>query len=59
MILRPCPIVWPAAQSQHPRIPFHSVHVLSTDSHGNLYTGDLGAAPRVQKFVPVSGVPAR
>ena len=38
---------------------FHSVHVIATDSHGNVYTGEVGAAPRLQKFVPVSGASAR
>jgi hypothetical protein len=31
----------------------HMVHVIATDSHGNVYTGEVGSAPRIQKFVPV------
>jgi len=33
---------------------FHRVHSLGSDSHGNLYTGELNPGERVQKFVLVS-----
>lgn len=32
---------------------FHWVHVAASDSHGNLYTGEVDSGKRVQKFVPV------
>jgi hypothetical protein len=31
---------------------FTLVHVAAIDSHGNLYTGEVGPAPRLQKFSP-------
>jgi len=33
---------------------FHRVHSLGSDSHGNLYTGELNPGERVQKFVLVA-----
>jgi hypothetical protein len=38
---------------------FHWVHVVTMDSHGNLYTGEVDSGKRVQKFVPVSGISNR
>ena len=32
---------------------FHRIHSLGSDANGNLYTGELAPANRVQKFVPV------
>jgi DNA-binding beta-propeller fold protein YncE len=32
---------------------FHWVHVAATDSHGNVYTGEVDSGKRIQKFVPV------
>jgi hypothetical protein len=32
---------------------FHWVHVAASDSHGNLYTGEVDSGKRIQKFVPV------
>ena len=32
---------------------FHSLHVATTDSLGNLYTGEVTTGERIQKFVPV------
>jgi hypothetical protein len=37
---------------------FNHLHVLTVDSHGNIYTGEAGAK-RVQKFTVVSGGPKR
>jgi len=34
---------------------FHWVHQIASDSDGNLYTGEVDNAKRVQKFVLVSG----
>jgi hypothetical protein len=34
---------------------FHWVHQIGADSDGNLYTGEVDNAKRIQKFVPVSG----
>ena len=34
---------------------FHWVHQIASDSDGNLYTGEVDSAKRVQKFVLVSG----
>jgi hypothetical protein len=33
---------------------FHHVHTIASDSHGNLYTGEVDTGRRVQKFVLVS-----
>lgn len=32
---------------------FHSLHVTTMDSQGNLYTGEVTTGERIQKFVPV------
>ena len=32
---------------------FHSLHVATADSHGNIYTGEVTTGERIQKFVPV------
>lgn len=32
---------------------FHHLHDIASDSHGNLYTGEVETGKRVQKFVPV------
>ena len=32
---------------------FHGLHMIATDSKGNIYTGEVQAGERVQKFVPV------
>lgn len=32
---------------------FHWLHVAVTDSHGNVYTGEVDSGKRVQKFIPV------
>jgi hypothetical protein len=32
---------------------FHWLHVATTDSHGNVYTGEVDSGKRIQKFVPV------
>jgi hypothetical protein len=32
---------------------FHWVHVGASDSHGNLYTGEVDSGKRVQRFVPI------
>ena len=32
---------------------FHGLHMIATDSNGNIYTGEVQAGERVQKFVPV------
>lgn len=34
---------------------FHWVHQIATDSDGNLYTGEVDNAKRIQKFVPLPG----
>jgi len=34
---------------------FHGLHMIATDSKGNIYTGEVQAGERVQKFVPVAG----
>jgi hypothetical protein len=34
---------------------FHWVHQIASDSDGNLYTGEVDNAKRIQKFVPVAG----
>ena len=34
---------------------FHWVHQIASDSNGNLYTGEVDNAKRIQKFVIVSG----
>src|ERR1700735_548588 len=34
---------------------FHWVHQIASDSNGNLYTGEVDSAKRIQKFVIVSG----
>jgi hypothetical protein len=31
---------------------FHWVHVMSVDSHGNVYTGEVDTAKRIQRFRP-------
>ena len=31
---------------------FHGLHMIATDSKGNIYTGEVYAGERVQKFVP-------
>lgn len=33
---------------------FHGLHMIATDSKGNIYTGEVQAGERVQKFVPVN-----
>ena len=33
---------------------FHGLHMIATDSKGNIYTGEVQAGERVQRFVPVS-----
>jgi len=38
---------------------FHHVHVIVSDSKGNLYTGEVETGRRVQKFVPAAGGPGR
>ncbi len=32
---------------------FHGLHMIASDSKGNIYTGEVQAGERVQKFVPV------
>jgi len=32
---------------------FHGLHMIATDSKGNIFTGEVQAGERVQKFVPV------
>ncbi|HSZ20149.1 MAG TPA: hypothetical protein VK770_10180 [Candidatus Acidoferrum sp.] len=32
---------------------FHGLHMIATDSKGNIYTGEVQAGERVQRFVPV------
>ncbi len=34
---------------------FHWVHQIASDSDGNVYTGEVDSAKRVQKFVLVGG----
>ena len=34
---------------------FHQIDGLAVDSHGNIYTGEVGTGKRAQKFVPVGG----
>jgi DNA-binding beta-propeller fold protein YncE len=36
---------------------FHWVHNIAVDSKGNVYTGEVDNANRVQKFVPTNGAP--
>jgi len=36
---------------------FHWVHNIAVDSHGNVYTGEVDNADRVQKFMPTNGAP--
>jgi hypothetical protein len=31
---------------------FHWIHQIAIDSKGNLYTGEVDTAKRIQKFVP-------
>jgi len=31
---------------------FHSLHVATADSQGNVYTGEVTTGERIQKFVP-------
>jgi hypothetical protein len=38
---------------------FHWVHQIASDSAGNLYTGEVDNAKRIQKFVPASGSGAK
>lgn len=33
---------------------FHGLHMIATDSKGNIYTGEVQAGERVQKFVPLN-----
>ena len=33
---------------------FHGLHMIATDSKGNIYTGEVQAGERVQKFVPAN-----
>ncbi len=33
---------------------FHHVHTIASDSHGNLYTGEVDTGKRVQKFVRIA-----
>jgi DNA-binding beta-propeller fold protein YncE len=33
---------------------FHHVHTIASDSHGNLYTGEVDTGKRVQKFVRIT-----
>jgi DNA-binding beta-propeller fold protein YncE len=33
---------------------FHHVHAIASDSHGNLYTGEVDTGKRVQKFVRIT-----
>ncbi len=30
---------------------FHVIDAIAMDSHGNLYTGEVGSGKRVQKFI--------
>ena len=39
-------------RSGHAGGEFSLIHVATMDSKGNLYTGEVGAGPRVQKFTP-------
>jgi DNA-binding beta-propeller fold protein YncE len=36
---------------------FHWVHNIAVDSNGNVYTGEVDNANRVQKFMPTNGAP--
>jgi hypothetical protein len=36
---------------------FHWVHNIAVDSNGNVYTGEVDNANRVQKFVPTNTTP--
>jgi hypothetical protein len=38
---------------------FHWVHQIASDSVGNLYTGEVDTAKRIQKFVPTGGSGAK
>lgn len=33
---------------------FHGLHMIATDSRGNIYTGEVQAGERVQRFVPIN-----
>ena len=33
---------------------FHGLHLIATDSRGNIYTGEVQAGERVQRFVPIN-----
>jgi hypothetical protein len=39
--------------SGHEPGQFHTLHVATMDSQGNLYTGEVTSGKRIQKFVPV------
>jgi sugar lactone lactonase YvrE len=43
-----------AAQAQAPSTTPFSPHVSAMDSKGNVYVGEIGGNPRVQRFVPTS-----
>jgi len=34
---------------------FHFIDGIASDSHGNIYTGEVETGKRIQKFVPISG----
>jgi len=34
---------------------FHYLHQVSVDSHGNIYTGEVDTAKRIQKFLRYGG----
>jgi DNA-binding beta-propeller fold protein YncE len=36
---------------------FHWVHNIAVDSHGNVFTTEVGDGKRVQRFVPLTGAP--
>jgi sugar lactone lactonase YvrE len=35
---------------------FHWVHVMAVDSHGNVYTGEVDNAKRIQRFHPAGAL---
>ena len=36
---------------------FHFIDAIATDSKGNIYTGEVETGKRIQKFVPIAGIP--
>jgi sugar lactone lactonase YvrE len=36
---------------------FHWLHNVAVDLHGNVYTGEVGDAKRLQRWVPTNGAP--